>query len=147
MATAIISNAVLVAEIDRLVNDGMQVTFTPKGNSMLPFIRGERDTVMLKAPENIRKGDIVLAATSASTYVLHRVIDINGDQLILMGDGNLVGTEKCRMTDVIAVAVKINKGRREIDCNSRSHQRRADIWRILKPVRRYLLAIYRRIIL
>ena len=147
MATAIIPNAVLVAEIDRLVNDGMQVTFTPKGNSMLPFIRGERDTVMLKAPENIRKGDIVLAAASASTYVLHRVIDINEDQLILMGDGNLVGTEKCRMADVIAVAVKINKGSREIDCNSRSHQNRAYIWRILKPVRRYLLAIYRRIIL
>lgn len=147
MATAIIPNAVMVTEIDRLVKDGMQISFTPKGNSMLPFIRGEKDIVILKAPEKISKGDIVLAGISASTYVLHRVIDINEDKLILMGDGNLIGTEQCRSSDVIAIAVKIIKGRREIDCNSRSHQRRADIWRTLKPVRRYLLAIYRRIIL
>ena len=47
MEHKVVSNHILVTEIDRLVNEGTQVTFVPKGNSMLPFIRGGRDSVAL----------------------------------------------------------------------------------------------------
>ena len=147
MVKKIIPNDVLVNEIDKFVKEGLQVTFKPKGNSMLPFIVGERDSVVLKSPENIKKGDIVLAKVGVSHYVLHRVIAMRDDRITLMGDGNIVGTERCRLTDIVAVAIKINKGGKEIDCRSKFHFCKAGIWRMLKPVRRYLLAIYRRIIL
>jgi hypothetical protein len=62
-----------------------------------------------------------------------------------MGDGNLIGRERCRREDVIGKAVKIMKKDREIDCQSPSHLRKAAIWRSLLPIRRYLLAIYRRL--
>ena len=143
MVKMIIPNVVLVNEIDKFIKEGLQVNFKPKGNSMLPFIVGERDSVVLKAPENIKIGDIVLAKVGVSNYVLHRVIAMNDDRITLMGDGNIIGTERCRLTDIVAVAIKINKGGKEIDCRSKYHLFKARIWRMLKPVRRYLLAIYR----
>ena len=77
--------------------------------------------------------------------MLHRVEKVDGNMLILMGDGNLIGRERCRREDVIGKAVKIMKKDREIDCQSPSHLRKAAIWRSLLPIRRYLLAIYRRL--
>ena len=113
---------------------------------MLPFIRGDRDSVVLKAPDDIRIFDIVLAKIDAS-YVLHRVLETDGSNVILMGDGNVMGTERCRVADIIAMADKIVRDGKEIDCRSAAHLRKVVMWRRLRPLRRYLLAIYKRIIL
>ena len=146
MQKRIISNDVLVPEIARLVAEGSKVAFTPKGVSMLPFIRGERDTVILTAPDSLHKGDIVLAKAGKS-YVLHRIIDIRDEELILMGDGNLVGIERCKHHDVLAMAEKIIKGKKEIYCHSKRFMRNSEIWQLLKPLRRWILAVYKRIFL
>lgn len=141
-----IANEVLIPEIARLVAEGTKVTFTPKGMSMLPFIRGDRDSIVLTVPEDIRTGDIVLARVG-HLFVIHRIVDIKDDVVTLMGDGNVSGTENCRISDILARAEKIIKDGKEIDCRSKSHMRKAGMWRKLKPIRRYILAIYRRIIL
>lgn len=147
MQKRIIANYILIPEIARLVSDGSKIIFTPKGVSMLPFIRGDMDNVVLVKPKGLRIGDIVLARNAPDTYVLHRIIEINGEDIVLMGDGNIVSTERCRVSDILAIAEKIIRNGKEIDCRSKSHLRKADIWRKLKPIRRYLLAIYKRVIL
>ena len=145
MQKKVVANDIIVPEIARLVAEGTKVAFTPKGVSMYPFIRGDRDSVVLGQADDIKVGDIALAKIGSS-YVLHRIIGIDADKVTLMGDGNVAGVEKCRRADILAVAETIKKGDREIDCRSKSHLRKADIWRKMLPVRRYLLAIYRRII-
>lgn len=147
MSKKVITNEALVTEIERLIKEGSQVSFKPKGVSMHPFIRGGKDTVLLDKPGRVQKGDIALARVAPATYVLHRVTDTTENTVILMGDGNTVSMERCRQEDVIAIAVTIEKGGKTIDCRSKSHQLKAAIWRMLRPVRRYLLAIYRRVIL
>lgn len=144
MEHKVVSNHILVAEIDRLVNDGTQVTFVPKGASMLPFIRGGRDSVVLMKDKDISPLDIVLAKVG-STYVLHRVIKVDQAGITLMGDGNLCGTEQCNRDDVIAKAIMIIKGNKQIDCTGKCHRAKASLWNWLLPARRYLLAINRRI--
>ena len=146
MQTKTVPNAELIPAIGKLVEEGQEVIFKPKGMSMLPFIRGGRDSVLLRKADELKVGDIALAEISEGRYVLHRIEKIEGETIVLMGDGNLVGRERCRREDVMAIAVKIIKGRREIDCQSQRHLRNAEIWKRLLPVRRYLLAIYRRII-
>lgn len=136
MENRTLPNEVLLGEISALLAEGREVSFTPKGTSMLPFIRGGRDSVTLKKLAEVKVGDIVLVRLPDSRYVLHRVWSLDGDSLELMGDGNLAGTEKCRLTDVMGTAVSIN-GRKPT---------RGRLWRALKPFRRYLLGIYRRII-
>ena len=142
-----VPNNEIIPEIARLLKEGSEVSFSFKGSSMLPFIRGERDTVVLSKAEELRKGDIVLALIEGKRYVLHRIIEINGSRVILMGDGNISGIEKCSKDDVLARAVKIVRNGREIDCRSKKHIRTASIWRTLLPVRRLILAIYRRTLL
>ena len=146
MQTKTVPNAELIPAIGKLIEEGQEVIFKPKGMSMLPFIRGGRDSVLLRKAGELKVGDIALAEISEGRYVLHRIEKIEGETIVLMGDGNLVGRERCRREDVMAIAVKIIKGSREIDCQSPGHLRNAEIWKRLLPVRRYLLAIYRRII-
>ena len=124
MEHKVVSNHILVTEIDRLVNEGTQVTFVPKGNSMLPFIRGGRDSVALMKDADVAPLDIVLAKVG-KTYVIHRVIKIDGDRITLMGDGNICGTEQCGRDEVIAKAVRIIKGKKQIDCTGRCHRAKA----------------------
>lgn len=147
MQRRVIPNEELIFEIAMLVNEGTEVMFKPKGVSMLPFIRGGKDSVVLKKAEDVRPGHIVLAKVNERNFVLHRVEDVAGDMIILMGDGNIMGRERCRVNDVIAVAVKIIKDNKETDCLSDRHMRRARLWKKLLPVRRYLLAIYRRVLI
>ena len=145
MQKSVLPNNVLLAEVDRLIKDGEQVVIMTKGVSMLPFIRGGEDSAVLAMPGELRIGDIALAKAN-DHYVLHRIIDIDGDRIVLMGDGNVKGVERCRRADVVAVALSIiRKDGTTIDCNGRSHRTMAGIWRWMLPVRRWLLAIYRRI--
>lgn len=145
MITKSFENKEILSEIEGLVRDGLEVVFVPKGSSMSPFINGGVDRVLISRAESVAEGDIILALTEQGSHVLHRVEKVNGNMLILMGDGNLIGRERCRREDVIGKAVKIIKKDREIDCQSPSHLRKAAIWRSLLPIRRYLLAIYRRL--
>ena len=136
MENKTLPNEVLLEEIRALLDEGREVAFTPKGTSMLPFIRGGRDSVTLKKLDSVEVGDIVLVRLPDNRYVLHRVWSLDGDRLELMGDGNLAGIEKCRLGDVIGTAIMV----------SGHKPTRGRVWRLLKPVRRYLLGIYRRII-
>ena len=118
MQKKVVANDIIVPEIARLVAEGTKVAFTPKGVSMLPFILGGRDSVVLMKAEDPRIGDIALARIGTS-YVLHRIIGIEADVVTLMGDGNVAGTEKCSRADILAeqrrsgkTAAKLNAARR-----------------------------------
>ena len=145
MEKKVLSNDVLLREVSRLVAEGESVTLMTKGVSMLPFIVGGRDSVVLEHPKELNPGLIVLACVGKDRYVLHRVISVDGDKVVLMGDGNLKGVERCLKADVKAVAVRILKPSGETDCLSRKHLRHADIWRKMLPVRRWILAVYKRL--
>ena len=139
MDKRVVANELLLEEAASLMDEGREVSFTPLGSSMLPFIRGGKDSVRLQKKASVEVGDIVLVRLPGPRYVLHRVIGIQGDGLTLMGDGNIAGTESCSRSDVMGTVVGIVKGKRTVVPG------KARIWRLLKPVRRYLLGIYRRI--
>jgi hypothetical protein len=112
---------------------------------MLPFIIGGRESVILQSPGLTTVGDVVLAWVEGNRYVVHRIIRIDGDRVTLMGDGNLVGTEHCTLSDIKAKATHV------VDSDEQLHSlyttgRKLGVrlWWFLLPIRRYLLAIYRR---
>ena len=130
-----------------MVDDGVSVTFPVKGTSMLPFIIGGKESVILQKASKINAGDVVLAWVDGCRYVVHRVISIAGEQVVLMGDGNIVGVEHCSLNDVKALATHVvsRKGRKR-DLYAPWRQRASRLWWHLRPIRRYVLAIYRRLI-
>lgn len=139
-----LNNAQFFEEIGRMLQNGHSVTMRAKGNSMFPFIRDERDSVVLQGRKDIAVGSIVLARLQNGSYVLHRVYRLEKEAMVLMGDGNLYATERCRRNEVVGVAVKIIRDGRFVDCTSRKELFRARVWRKLLPLRRVLLYLCRR---
>ena len=76
----------IIEEAIRLVREGVSVTLPVNGNSMLPFIIGGKESVILQQPQLPKVGDVVLAWTSPGRWVVHRIIRIDGHQVTLMGD-------------------------------------------------------------
>lgn len=141
----LIPNEILLAEVNLLLKEGRDVELMTRGNSMNPFIRGDRDSVILrKMPESeLTPGDIVLAEYKQGSYVLHRVLEICGEEVVLMGDGNLYGKERCRKENISGTAIAIVK-----PSGKRVKPGKAILWRRLGPVpKRFLLAFYRHIII
>ena len=113
---------------------------------MLPFIIGGKESVILHAPELTAVGDVVLAWVDGNRYVVHRIINIEGDRVTLMGDGNVKGTEHCLLGDFKArVTHVVSADNKERDLHNRWRMLAARLWYWLRPVRRYLLAIYNRV--
>ena len=136
----------IIEEAIRLVREGVNVTLPVNGNSMLPFIIGGKESVILHAPGLIDVGDVVLAWVDGNRYVVHRIIKLDYDRVTLMGDGNVAVTEHCRLNDIKARVTHV------VDSKDRTHylynrwrMLGAKVWYWLRPIRRYLLAIYRRL--
>lgn len=140
MEKRILPNEILLAEAGALLAEGRDVELSVKGNSMLPFLRNERDSVQLRKLPQVEKGDVVLAQIAPGRYVLHRVRKIDGDRVTLMGDGNIRGTEACSKSDILGTAITFVR-----PDGKRCTPGKARLWQLLRPVRRYLLFIYRRI--
>lgn len=136
----------IIEEAIRLVDEGVSVTLPVNGNSMLPFIIGGRESVILQKPIAPKAGHVVLAWVNGDRYVVHRIIRIDGDNVTLMGDGNLAGTEHCTAGDIKAIATHVVCGDEKIHyLYNRWRKLATGVWLRLLPVRKYLLAIYRRI--
>ena len=135
-----------IEEALRLVQEGVTVTFPVTGQSMLPFIIGGKESVILHAPGLTAVGDVVLAWVDGNRYVVHRIIKLDYDRVTLMGDGNVAVTEHCRLNDIKARVTHV------VDAKDKTHylynrwrMLGAKVWYWLRPIRRYLLAIYRRL--
>ena len=128
----------IIEEAIRLVREGVNVTLPVKGLSMQPF-------VILHRPGLIDVGDVVLAWVDGNRYVVHRIIKLDYDRVTLMGDGNLT-TEHCALSDIKARVTHV------VDAKDKTYylynkwrKSAAKVWYWLRPIRRYLLAIYRRV--
>lgn len=138
----------IITEVIRLLETCPAVILPVTGYSMNPFIIGGVESVELVKPETVKVGDVVLAWINGSRYVIHRVISITGDNVQLMGDGNLTANEYCKMSEVAARAdYVIGKNEKRRYLYSKWRVRGSRLWWRLRPVRRILLAVYRRTIL
>ena len=139
-------NEVLLPEVTALLDSGHTVTIKLKGFSMRPFLENDRDKALLTKPIKPQVGDPVLAEIRPKHFVLHRIVRIKGQQVTLRGDGNL-GTETCTLHDIKGAVIGFyRKGRNHLDrTDGMKWKAYSWIWMHLLPVRRYLLAAYRRI--
>ena len=120
------------------LNQGKVVQIAPEGISMLPFIRGGRDKVLVRKAVEVKVGDIVLVPYG-DHLILHRVYAINGSKFTLMGDGNLKGTEQVDASEVWGTVLQIIKP------DGRWHKpHRAWLWRHTLCIRKPMLKMRRK---
>lgn len=140
-------NDLLIPEVAEFIRQGRTVTLTARGNSMNPFIVDRRDRVVLSpcTDAQLQPGAVVLALTDDHRYVLHRIVCRRGDELTLLGDGNLRQTERTDTGRVIGLLTAVIRKGRTYPTDGAAWLRYSRWWRRLTPARRWLLAIFRRI--
>lgn len=143
-----VDNDTFFTGVLQVLEQGRQATIPVKGFSMLPFIRGGKDLVVLeKADGPVKRDDIVLfhlGPADGGRYVMHRVIAVDGDEVDIMGDGVPKNREHVRRDRILAKATTILRdGKRAVDPYSPGQLRLVRFWQWLRPVRRYILFIYR----
>lgn len=142
-----VNNHLFMQEITRAFSSGKKsVTFVVRGFSMRPFLEDGRDKVILVPPREPKIGDVVLAEVREQIYALHRVIKIEDGVYTMRGDGNpLQMTEQFTLDKIIGLADGFIRKGKLVGTDSRKWRLYSATWNALKPFRRILLAIYRRI--
>ena len=129
-----VDNFATFSVVRDILLEGGDVTIAVNGQSMLPFFRsGSKVTLRPIKAEDYKKCAVVFA-DAGGRFVIHRIINIEGQMVTLLGDGNYNGTETMPKDRVYGV----------IDC-SKSHIFFAKIWLWLRPIRRFPLAFFRRV--
>ena len=139
-------NDAWLGEVSKMLSEGKSYAIYVKGYSMRPFIEHTRDRVFLEKRDTYEVGDAVLAQIAPGHYVLHRIIEKQGDNLTLQGDGNIGQVEYCKEGDVSGVVTQYIRPRRTIPADDKKLVRRIRLWRKLRPIRRYLLFVYKAIV-
>ena len=144
----IVHNESFFSHIITEINSGHHVIIPSKGNSMLPFIRPSTDEIELSPldKKSIQKGNIVLAKTYECNYVVHRIEKIEGDVVILRGDGNLKVREYCKKSNILAEVTTILRNKRKIKKNNFSWKLYQKLWFSNPLYRRIYLGLHRRLI-
>ena len=137
----------MMKEISKLISEGKTVSITAKGYSMNPFIMHMRDQITLGpwTDSQIKKGAVVLVKDVRGCFLIHRIIKREGNKITLLGDGNIGITETAHVKNVIGLMHAVIKKGRTYSVKSLSWRLYSWFWKILTPVRRYPLAIWRRL--
>lgn len=125
--------------VARQLEEGHEVSYVPKGNDMLPLIRGGKDIVTLRSPDReLSRGDIVLAEVGTKGYLLLRILDRDRNLFLLAGDAALdwMGIEECTLNDIVGRVVFIQRG------NWGFRPGRGEFWMWLFPVRESIMKLY-----
>lgn len=124
------------------VAHGKTVILPLRGFSMRPYLEDGRDKALMAAvPETLHRGDVILARLAGTGgYALHRITRIDGDTIVMCGDGNFM-PESISRRDVMALAKGFyRKGSARLSpVDSLSYKAYWHLWLMLKPFRRYLL--------
>lgn len=105
-------NSIVFEEVTERLQRGEIVTILLRGISMQPLLRNGKDKVTL-APIGdhiLQKGDIVLFHIDAPhpTYLLHRIIKIEGDRYTMQGD-NCVSKEVATRDAIVGILKEIRR--------------------------------------
>lgn len=153
-----VNNDAFFGNVINLLREGKKVTIPVKGVSMLPFIVGEVDLVVLEGVEEASPagtprrhagiGDAVLFRANGR-FLLHRILDFDENgRAVIQGDGVLTAKERCGRDGIFGRVVSVlKKGRRPVDVSTRRYRLKVRLWVAMAPFRRIPLGIWRRLFL
>lgn len=117
---------------------GQKVRFSPRGMSMLPMLRPGLDTVVLSpVPETLKKYDLPLYQRQDGKYVLHRIVAVEGDTYICMGDNQFYPEGGLTRRQMIALVTAFTRGKREYAVTDIRYRLYCYLWHVSRPVRHF----------
>ena len=124
---------------------GNTVRFTPRGNSMLPMLHSERDTVTLSPlPARLQKYDLPLYQRENGQYVLHRVVAV-GETYTCIGDNQFAREEGLTHDQMIGLVTAFTRNGREYTTHSAAYRLYCRLWHYTRLPRRLWRGLWRRL--
>lgn len=116
---------------EQMLQEGQNVELTVKGQSMRPFLRdGEMVTIVpVSDDSNLKKGTIILAKTEKDTVMMHRIFRMEGNRILMKGDGNILQTEWVQRGDVLGIAENVCRQGRDVSLYTPFRRLGAWCWR------------------
>lgn len=140
-----IPNEFFFTQVEEEIAKGHSVRFRLKGWSMFPLLRDGIDEVILFPcdTDELKPMDVVLFRYNGR-HVLHRIIEIDGDCLNLMGDGSFKAKERCAAADVVGkVRFIVRPSGKIVSVDDWRWRFPSRLWRMTGPFRSPLLRILR----
>ncbi|MBQ8227502.1 MAG: S24/S26 family peptidase [Clostridia bacterium] len=145
MEKMIFSSYEITNSIKETIADGGHFPLEVTGTSMQPFLIQGRDVVWLCKCDvsEIKKGAILLFERKDRSLVLHRVREVLPNGELLMNGDAQTWCEKISCDQVIAVVNEIERNGKKIKCGTPADDFKILLWRGTKPVRYYILRIWK----
>lgn len=104
------------------------LAFVPKGDSMWPFIKNGRQTVIIKpVTDLLKKYDVCFYERNDGSFVLHRVIDFYDGGYVVIGDSQMT-TEKVAFNQAFGVMTEFYKGKNVVAVSDEKYQKAVCRW-------------------
>lgn len=128
----------LIPLIAERLEAGQEVRFSPRGTSMLPMLRQDRDSVVLSRPPlQLKKYDIPLYRREDGKYILHRIVK-TGETYTCMGDHQFEEETGIRPDQVLAVVTAFYRGDRHIPVTDACYRLYCRLWHHSRGLRRFV---------
>ena len=118
---------------DIIEKEGYYIS-TSVGNSMLPFLRERKDTIVIQKRKKYKKFDVVLYNRKGN-YVLHRIIKVLPETFHIRGD-NCYYDEYVKHNEIIGVMVECYRGEKKVKLDSLAYKIYVYLRVYLYPIRR-----------
>ena len=121
--------------IEEKLKSGGEVTINPGGISMLPLIKKGRDSVVLKkAPEKLKKYDVVLYRRKSGQFVLHRVVGEKDGAYVMCGDNEFMHEPGIERGAVLAIMSAVIRNKKYVSADNFFYRMYSVIWVFLQSV-------------
>ncbi len=148
------------------LEQGQEVVLTITGNSMSPYLRHQRDQVVLTPcdPTSLQLGMIPFYRRHNGQYVMHRIVGRDdgktmrrygskkeypsagdGLQYVMMGDAQSYIEHGIRPDQIVARATAFIRMGKRVECDSPGYRFHRLLWHRLLPLRKTFIWLDRRL--
>ena len=117
---------------------GQNVTFYPRGISMLPMLRQGVDRVVLSPIHGpLKKYDLPLYRMDNGKFILHRIVAV-GETYTCRGDNTYRDELGLRQDQMIGLVTAFSRGERMISVENRVYRLYCRLWVAVYPLRHFV---------
>ncbi len=106
-----------------VISSNGEVRLFHKGTSMNPLLRQGIDSVVLVAPNDIKKNDILLYKRANGQFVMHRAIKITRKEYVMCGDNQCSHEHGITKDNILAKVKGIYRGEEYFETDNKEYQR------------------------
>ena len=110
--------------IEEKLRAGGEVSFRPRGISMLPLIRQGKDSATIgPLTTTPKKNDVIFYRRPDGQFVLHRIIGKNKDGFILCGDNQFIKEYGVKESWIIGIMTAVLRDGEKVSCTDSGYKR------------------------